>query len=46
MMHQRIVVDCGGTEVVALVNGRFCLRPGEKIAATFAVHASHVIAIP
>ena len=47
MMHQRITLDCGGMQLVALMNQKACLglgvAEGEKIAATFSFRAAHLI---
>ena len=47
VMHQRITMDCGGIEVVALVDRRvgfgLGLAEGEKVTATFSHSAAHLI---
>jgi ABC-type Fe3+/spermidine/putrescine transport system ATPase subunit len=47
MTHQRINMDCGGVQVVALTDRRVCLglelAEGEKVTATFSYSAAHVI---
>ncbi len=47
VMHQRITMDCGGIEVVALVDRRvgfgLGLAEGEKVTATFSYSAAHLI---
>jgi ABC-type Fe3+/spermidine/putrescine transport system ATPase subunit len=45
--HQRINMDCGGVQVVALTDRRVCLglglAEGEKVTATFSYSAAQVI---
>jgi tungstate transport system ATP-binding protein len=47
VMHQRVTLDCGGVQVVALVDQKVCLglrlREGAEITATFGFNAAHVI---
>ncbi|MGH7927567.1 MAG: ABC transporter ATP-binding protein [Candidatus Binatia bacterium] len=50
VMHQRITVDCGGMQVVALMERKTCLglglAEGEKATATFSSSAAHIIVNP
>jgi tungstate transport system ATP-binding protein len=43
MLHQRLVIDCGGMELIALVDSKERYNTGENVAVTFDVHAAHVI---
>jgi tungstate transport system ATP-binding protein len=49
VMHKRITLDCGGIQVVALMNRKECLlglgiAEGDEVTATFSSAAPHVIA--
>jgi tungstate transport system ATP-binding protein len=46
IMNQRVVVDCGGMTLVAVVDSRLCLKMGEEVPLSFAVQAAHVIPQP
>ena len=47
VMLQRVTLDCGGTQIVALADRRVCLglglAEGEKVTATFSYSAAHLI---
>ena len=47
MIHQRLALDCGGMELVALIERKLCLElgleQGDEIAVSFCVDVAHVI---